>query len=184
LITENMVKILITAIYLFFVSAQSFGQAQSGIDNVGQQSLWMKYNVKYDNPKYVLDSKPLPDSSAKRVLDGIDPYNVTKVLIEHASIKNARNIVYIITSTEKALAYQKKFGSFSSNYKNYVKDNNNSDRFCIYDLDGQMVSGERRDVIDKLYTIPAAKIISVDCSVQTSPDGRTKMAMVEIITSK
>ena len=179
-----MKRILTPVICLLFLYTQSFGQNISGNSPAVQQSLWEKYNAKYGNPKYVVDDKVLSDSSAKRVLAAIDPYNVTKVLITYTSIKNERNIVYIITGTEKALAYQKKLGGFSSNYKDYVKNNNNSDRFCSYDLDGQMVSGERRDVIDKLYAIPATKIISVNCWVQTSQDGLTKMAMVEIITSE
>jgi len=145
--------------------------------------LWEKYNAKYDNPVYVLDDKLLSDASAKKILNSIDPFSVTKVVVAYgSSSKKERNIAYITTGIVKITAYQKKFSAFSNEYRNYMAANNYREGPCFYFLNRTAVSGARRDIIEKLYNIPASDIISVEFDLKPGADGGDQMAMISITT--
>jgi len=177
-------KLLLTAIFSFFLFTTTLGQTASM--TVTQESpLWEKYNAKYNNPAYILDNKLLSDASAKHVLNSIDPFSVIKVVVAYGSTsRNERNVAYITTGSVKIAAYQKKFGAFSSEYKNYLAANNYREGPCFYILNRKAVSGASKDIIDELYNLPAADIIRVDFDLKPASAGNGQMAMINITTKK
>lgn len=176
-------KLLAITFFLFFVCHSTFGQTNSpGAITTSEQTTWEKYNAKYNNPVYVIDEKPMNDSLSKKVLNGLDPYAITKIICVHNSSSGKRNVVYITTAILKIAGYQKKFSSFSTGYKNYLETHQNRDGRLFYILNNTPMSGDRRDITDELYNIPLDKIERVNFVSQKALTGNE--TLIVSITTK
>lgn len=147
--------------------------------NSTENSTWGKYYIKYNNPMYVIDGKSLSDSLAKHVLDKSDPYSFVKISILHASSPNQRNVVYITTDIVKIKAYQKKLGTFSKEYKNYLEVNQSRDDRFHYFINGTMLEGYRTDMVNKLDSLPAEKITDVEFKLNDQKNQGLTMVFIK-----
>lgn len=172
---------IVLCLFCFFDYA--FGQnLPNGTTDIYKQTTWDKYNTKYNNPRYVVDEKLLSDSVAKRMLSEVSPYDFVRISVLHASSANERNVVYITTDIVKVQAYQKKLSAFSNEYKSYLETHQNQNGQFLYFINSEPLSGERKDIVDRLYNIPAENIKSVYFTLQEP--GTTGWRMLTVTTKQ
>jgi len=144
-----------------------------------QKTKWEANNTKYNNPAYFIDEKLIKDADSKQVVNNLDPFAILKTTIVRGATHRERNVIYITTDMARITAYQKKLGAFSKAYIDYLNAHQNKDAHFSYFINGKLIQGFRKDVIDRLYDIPANKITHVRFNLDaSSPLGNT----VEITT--
>ena len=70
------------------------------------------------------------------------------------------SLVVIVTKTSAIKSYQKKFGAFSTKYKEYLENHPTDDNYA-YIINGTQIDYKTPDGIKKLYELPAEKIKKV-----------------------
>jgi hypothetical protein len=145
-----------------FLNAASAQAPAKPVKNLSELAKWELYYIKYHNPSYVVDEEYVPDSSSRRIVGGLDPYAILKTTIVETGTLKTRYVVYIVTNLKKITAYQKKFGAFSNEYRNFLAAHQNRDAHYRYYVDGALIKGFRPDVTDILCAIPAGKIKEVN----------------------
>jgi len=139
-----------------------------------QKTKWEVNNTKYNNPAYFIDEKLIKDADSKQVIDNLDPYAILKTTIVRGATHRERNVIYITTDMARITAYQKKLGAFSKAYIDYLNAHQNRDVHFSYYINGKLIQGFRKDVIERLYDMPANKITHVRFNLDaTSPLGNT-----------
>ena len=167
--------------FLFIIFFCCIFQTVFGQNGGSFPGLWEQYNTKYDNPHYVVDGKRIEDAKAKEILQTIDPYAIDRVYVSHGS-ELEKNTVYINTNTAKFEAVRKKLGAFSQAYADYLNSHQPGATSFLYCLNSEMLTGDRRDILLKLYNVPAENIRSVNFYLQQPANGDHNFATVRVIT--
>ena len=115
------------------------------------------------NALYVIDGE-LSDNK----LNNIKPEDIFSIDIlkkgeknSDTSLETMRDVVIVVTNEGGKKNYQRKFSAFSKEYKDYLRWNKGRDGLCHYFINEKSIDKDQKDFIQKLYEIPADKIVSV-----------------------
>jgi hypothetical protein len=112
------------------------------------------------NALYVIDGE-LSDNK----LNNIKPTDIFSIDIlkkgeknSDTSLETMRDVVIVVTNAGAIKNYQRKFSAFSKEYIKYITLYNHNDENFQYEIDDEIVQGNRNMIVEKLYKIPAKKI--------------------------
>ena len=119
-----------------------------------------------DSAVYVIDGE-----ISDKKLNGIDPKNILSIDIlkkdKAAELFEGgfRNgLVIVVTKSSAVKRYQKKLGTFSGKYREYLQKNQNDDKELIYILNGVQLKQNNNEAIGILYKIHIEDIKTVGYS--------------------
>ena len=114
------------------------------------------------HPLIVVDGYPFDFDSLKNINRNDILFIDTLKSPKDVYINRGDYGVIIIATKQGAIwVYQKRFGKFSKEYKQYIDINKGDDGLCHYFIDGKSLDKSQTDFIKKLYQIPADKIRSI-----------------------
>jgi len=154
---------MFTVLFCLLLSMYSWGQNANT-----QKALVVDKIEKLDsavdkNALYVIDGE-LSDNK----LNNIKPTDIFSIDIlkkgeknSDASLETMRDVVIVVTNAGAIKNYQRKFIAFSKEYKDYLRLNKGSDGLCHYFINEKSIDKGQKDFIQKLYEIPADKIVLV-----------------------
>lgn len=131
------------------------------------------------NTLFIIDGQP-----SKNKLNDIKPNDIFSIDIlkkgkgSDGTMEPINDVVVVTTEAYAVKIYQKKFSTFSKNYKNYIETHQNSDDEFLYVVDGIPVQGKRNGITRTLYAIPPEKIKEVGFSKKQPTDGSKKQVII------
>lgn len=184
-------KTLKVFIFVFSFSLHALGQTSVAVKPDTSAAIKKGQTLQLINgsrPLLVIDNVLIPDSVADKTFTTLDP----KAILEISVLKDsaASNLyspagnrsVLIITNRAYAIAqYQKKFSTFSRDYKKYLRLHKYDDSNLVYVLNGVPMAADEKDnikmIYDSLGRLSSVGFLKSDASVNYYPE-RTSPVLI------